>query len=324
MSVREFTVDLDRSPEDRWAFLGSEADSCRRMLKAYVDDLGGLDQFGSILEEYADAHVPPVYLAEMEGIAGLLKVPRSEVLLANLYYDAMIFVLGCTAFAIDTENGPLHARNLDWWSPGTALSDQTLIYRFVRNGTHRFSTISWPGFMGALSGIAPGRFTVTLNAVLSDERPPLALAVTLLLRQVLERAETYDEAVRLLAETTVVSSSLLLVSGTQPGEMCVIERTPTRHRIREPKDGFVVVTNDYRLIDPDKPAINVNELQETSCGRFDRASSLVASTNPSSVKEAITILRDEAVRMKITAQHMVFRANDGLTYVETPSQEPTR
>ena len=154
MSVREFNVDLDRPPEDRWTFLCSEADSCRSMIKAHVEDLGGLDQFGPILEEYANAHVPPVYLAEMEGIAGLLEVPRSEVLLANLYYDAMIFVLGCTAFAIDTENGPLHARNLDWWSPSTTLSDQTQIYRFVKDGVHRFSTISWPGFIGALSGIA--------------------------------------------------------------------------------------------------------------------------------------------------------------------------
>lgn len=50
------------------------------------------------------------------------KVPLDEVVCGNLYYDALKAVLvGCTAFAVDTPTGPLHARNLDWWTENDSL-----------------------------------------------------------------------------------------------------------------------------------------------------------------------------------------------------------
>lgn len=314
MSVPELTVDLDRDPPDRWAVLEPKAEACRTMLAAYVKDLGGLDEFGPLLEQYAEANVPAEHLAEMKAIAEIVGAPEPEVILANLYYDAMSFMLGCTAFAVDTPDGPLHARNLDWWSPSGELSRETIVYTFTRGGEPRFQTVSWPGYVGALSGMAPGRFAVTLNAVLSDEGPQLALPISSLIRDVLDSAESYDEAVRRLSETTVVSSSLLLVTGTEPGEMCIIERTPTRSAIRHPRDGATVVTNDYRLLDSDQPHREVNELQTTSCGRFDRATELLA-TPPSTSDAALEILSDDRVRMTITEQQMSFHARTGQAHV---------
>ncbi len=49
-----------------------------------------------------------------------------------------------------------------------------------------------PGFVGVFSGVAPGRFAVTLNAVLSAEPPQPATPVVLLLRTVLEHAQTFN------------------------------------------------------------------------------------------------------------------------------------
>lgn len=306
MSVPELTIDLDGDPLDRWSVLKPKAETCRKMLAAYVKDLGGLDEFGPLLEQYADAHVPAEHLAEMKAIAEIVEAPEPEVILANLYYDAMSFMLGCTAFAVDTPDGPLHARNLDWWSPSGELSRETIVYTFTRGGELRFQTVSWPGYVGALSGMAPGRFAITLNAVLSDDAPQLALPISSLIRDVLDSAESYDEAVQRLSETTVVSSSLLLVTGTEPGEMCVIERTPTRSAVRHPNNGSIVVTNDYRLIDRDEPKVAVNDLQATSCGRFDRATELIGINSPRSADDALTILSDDHVRMDITEQQMAF------------------
>ena len=324
MVIRTLTIDLDIAPEESWSCLAPMAASCRSMLNTYVADLGGLEAFGPLLEEYAAANVPRPHLAEMKAIAEIVRAPISKVLLANLYYDAMSVMLGCTAFAVDTSEGPLHARNLDWWSPSNALSSETIVYRFVRNGETRFMTVSWPGFNGALSGVALGRFAVTLNAVLSDESPPdvttdqVVPPITSLIRDVLDKSPSYADAVQTLTETPLVSSSLLLVSGTRNGEMCVIERTPSKGVIREASSGFIVVTNDYRLINPDKPVLTTNELQQTSCHRFDRATELITTRQPHTERDAMKVLRDEQVRMTITAQHMTFRARSGHVLVALP------
>jgi len=63
-----------------------------------------------------------------DGFAG------SDVALGNCYYDALKVVLGCTAFAVDTGDEILHARNLDWWTENAALARYTTvcILRVVR------------------------------------------------------------------------------------------------------------------------------------------------------------------------------------------------
>jgi hypothetical protein len=102
-------------------------------------------------------------------------LPVSDVALSNLYYDALKVVLGCTAFAVDAGEATLHARNLDWWTKNAALARYTTVCHFIGGAGGPFTTIGWPGFVGAFSGVAPGRFAITLNAVLSLERAQLVV-----------------------------------------------------------------------------------------------------------------------------------------------------
>ena len=171
MTLPTFHVDLDKPPEERWRGIEAHKQAAEDLLSYYVRDLGGLDQFGDLLMEYRDAYVPPQYAREMRALAELLGRPEPEVLLSNLYYDALKHILGCTAFAVDTDDGPLHARNLDWGTVNEMLSKHTLLVEYARSGKQHFVVAGWPGYAGALSGVAPGRFAVTLNAVLSDDPP---------------------------------------------------------------------------------------------------------------------------------------------------------
>ncbi|MAQ15808.1 MAG: hypothetical protein CMN30_13560 [Sandaracinus sp.] len=166
------------------------------------------------------------------------------------------------------------------------------------------------------SGVAEGRFAITLNAVLSGETPELARSVTMLLREVFEEAQTYDEAVTRLSEGTIACDCLLLVSGVREGEMCVVERTSRRAAIRSPADGLVVVTNDYRAMDV--ATVERSELQATACARYDRALAQALRTVPSDAEAAFAILTDERVKMAITVQHMVMRAATGELHVRLP------
>src|SRR5262249_4764187 len=141
--------------------------AARELLAVYQRDLGLAPQQ---VAEFARPAVRADFWEEMEGVAYVAGVRIEEGACGNLYYDALKPVLvGCTAFAVDTPAGPLHARNLDWWSDNDSLRRHTLQTEFIGAPVGGFATVGWPGFIGAFSGVAAGRFAITLNAVISDE-----------------------------------------------------------------------------------------------------------------------------------------------------------
>ncbi len=314
VTAREQTViiELTQDPLVRWASLRPLASGVRALLHAYRTDLGALASNLELIEHAARTVLSDELRAELTGIAREVDAPLSDVLLGNLYYDLIKVGMGCSAFATDTPDGPLHARNLDWWSPGSLLRDQSLVCDFRRTGVTRFKTIGWPGFAGCLSGLAPGRFAVTLNAVSSGDPVQLAEPVVFLLRRVLDTATDFGHAVELLRDTTIASDCLLLVTGVRRGELVVIERTPTRAAVRGPTNGMLEVTNDYRVLGASKLQ---GELAETTCTRSARVRELLAS----GVTDPWRVLQDDRVRMGITVQHMVLQASTGRCDLRLPS-----
>lgn len=307
-------VDLRESPAVRWRALESFVARARELTDSYVKDLGGTDLFGPMISLYANAHVPAEVRSEIAAVAKLIDRPLTDTLIANLYYDAFRALMGCTAFAVDTPEGVLHARNLDWWTERNILSKHTLVVDFVGAPGGPFSTVGWPGFVGAFSGVAPGRFAITMNAVISDETPSLSTSIALTIRDVFENAKTFDEAVDLLESRTIAADCLLLVTGVEEDERVVVERTSTRSATRRQVGGPLVVTNDYRILDV--TAGEGNELQATACSRFDRA--LYLACGVSDARSAFDVLRDPKVQMEITVQQMVFCAKSGLLEVRLP------
>lgn len=313
----ELTVDLASPPERRWRLSDEQLRHTRELIEVYLRDLGLDADFLDALEASAKSVVPPDYFEELLALAKTVNVAPKQILASNLYYDALKLVWGCTAFAVETEAGPIHARNLDWGTENRLLNVTTLVTRFTNAPAGDFLTVGWPGFVGALSGVAPGRFAVTLNAVLSDDAPAVATPVVFLLRQVLETAVTFDEAVGRLRSTPIASDCLLLVSGPRESEMVVIERTPTRHAVRHASDGAIFVTNDYLTLDADSSAAT-GQLHATSCGRREKICSLVHGRRPSGFAECLDYLADPDVRMPITVQQMAFDPRTGEHLLRIP------
>lgn len=212
----EFTVDLLAPAAQRWPLPPEQLFQARQLVEVYMADLGASPDLLHRIEGWARAVLPEDLLSEMGGLAEQVGVPLVQVLAGNHYYDAVKVRWGCTAFAVETDSGPIHARNLDWWTRDRLLNDATLITRFRNGPCGEFLTIGWPSFVGALSAVAPGRFAITLNAVLSADPPQRALPVLFLLRQVLEKAATFEEAVGLLSSTPIASDCLLLITGPKP------------------------------------------------------------------------------------------------------------
>ena len=310
-------VNLIEPPEKRWLLTVTQKRHALELLNAYKADLGLSNSSTELLPAMARDIVDPLYWIEMESIATQIGEPVESVVISNLYYDVFKSVIGCTAFAVDTPEGPLHARNMDWWTTDGILSRHTTTCHFTGAPAGEFTTIGWPGFVGAFSAIAPGRFAITLNAVLSLEKAVPAMPIVFLIRNTLENAKCFEEAKYLLSETPIPCDCLLLLTGLKAGQLVVIERTPTRHAILDAVNGVISVTNNYQKmltgnVTPD------SELLKTSCSRFKRIQDLVSQRQPISAEACLEHLSDPSVRMTITMQQMVFQASTGKHWLKLP------
>jgi acid ceramidase len=321
--ITEIVIDLRRPPADRWRLTARQLDQARELFRVYQSDLGLGAGTGEFLVSAARHLIREDYWAEMESLAASAGLATHEVVLCNLYYDALKAVLGrpigCTAFALDTDAGVLHARNLDWWTEESALARSTAVCRFTGAPAGEFVTVGWPGFCGAFSGVAAGRFAITLNAVSSDEPTQFAMPVVMLIRSVLENARNFEEAKSILCGSSIPCDCLLLLTGTRWGEMVVIERTPSRHATRSGVDGFVCVTNGYQALEVSSNC-SPSPLLSTWCRRFERASELIQARPPRIAEECFEYLSDSEVRMNITVQQMVFCAATGEHWVRAAAE----
>ncbi len=189
------------------------------------------------------------YLAELEAIAGALGRPGGHLL--NVSYE-----WACTSSASpDPQGGSRLLRVLDWKLDGLG---RNLVVLRQHGPAGLFYNVTWPGFVGVLTAMAPGRFSAAINqpplrsfglplplAWMANKRrlwQSLAVPPAHLLRQVFEQAPTYAEAKRRLCETPLCLPVFFTLSGTAPGEGCVIERVEDRCEVHE---GPAAVANHW-------------------------------------------------------------------------------
>src|SRR5262249_53450256 len=181
------------------------------------------------------------YVADIEAIAAVLGFP-------GIWFLNGCYQWGCTALAREEGGAPWLARTLDWPFPGLGRNLQ--IAR-MRGPAGSFDNVSWPGYVGALTAMAPGRFAASINQAPLKRRTrhpklrPYDMArnamVTWrirdippdhLLRQVFETCNDFGEARQRLETTPIARPVIYTLVGCRPGERCVIERTEDTFRSR--------------------------------------------------------------------------------------------
>lgn len=192
------------------------------------------------------------YIGEIESIVAALGI--SGVWLLNGCYQ-----WGCTTLAREQAGVPWLARTLDWPFPG--LGRHVELAR-MHGPAGEFFHLTWPGYVGALTAMAPGRFAAAINQAPLFRRtrhrylrvydlaanavrtwrevtdiPPDQLS-----RQVFETCRSFAEARRMLETTPVARPVIYSLVGVKAGERCVIERTETGFATRMTE---TVAANDW-------------------------------------------------------------------------------
>jgi hypothetical protein len=154
------------------------------------------------------------------------------------------FEWGCTTGVAPDPGAPgmRMLRTLDW--PFHGVGRRVLVAR-QEGLAGPYLNVTWPGFVGVVTAMAPGRFALAINQAPLVRRGYLPLAADWfanrvrvfrsrhlppahLARQAMESCRSYEEAKELLETTPIALPAFFSLAGAGSREGCVIERTETR------------------------------------------------------------------------------------------------
>ena len=180
------------------------------------------------------------HLAEIDEIAAALGAPGAHFL--NVSYE-----WGCTGGVTAAPGGGCRlVRVLDWPFDGLGAN---LVAARQSGPAGAWINLTWPGFIGCIQGLAPGRFAAALNQAPMNRTTPLmpldwaidrgrlwrsgGLPPAHLLRRVFETCPDYRAARKALCGTPLALPAIFLLAGPGPGQGCLIERLETRAKVFE-------------------------------------------------------------------------------------------
>ncbi|MGH6952622.1 MAG: hypothetical protein ACREGL_00445 [Alphaproteobacteria bacterium] len=222
--------------------LDSEASRAHALVEVAVKRYGRLAvRFADQLSRRWLVRSRNPYLGEIETAAR--RLDRPGVWLLNLSYE-----WACTTRALPDPHGVGNRmlRSLDWALEG--LGGATVVAH-QSGPAGPYYNVTWPGFVGVVTAMAPRRFSAALNqAPWLRPRLPVWLDWTLdrlllwrtgalppahLLRQVFDECRTFAEAKERLRDTPLCLPAIFILSGVQPDEGVVIERLERDSEVHE-------------------------------------------------------------------------------------------
>jgi hypothetical protein len=234
----------------------------------------------------------PMFAEEMRLAAETVAASPVDMMQANISYDLLLGMFGCSTMALATPDGPVLARNMDWLLPDLIARASCV------TATPHGLNASAVGAVGVVSGMSKRGFAVVLNAVIAGKPNKNGFPVMLFLRYLLDEADSFAAAVRMTTETPLATAALITLVGTENRERVCVERLPT---VAAPRwadgDAPLICTNHYRTL-----------AKPETCDRYDylRRCAPALLARPTDA-DLLGLLRDERVLQPITAQHIIAR-----------------
>lgn len=244
-------------------------------------------------------------------------------------------VVGCTSFAVwngDAEDSVLTVgRNFDFYVGDDFAKDKIVCFYNPTKG-HKFMTITWAGFTGAVSGMNMEGLTVTINAAKSQ--PPLASAtpISLVAREILQYASTIDEAFAIAKKRQTFVSESILIGSAKDNRSALIEKSPAKTVLFTPEGNHLICTNHFQSKEFANDELNVKQIKESaSAYRYKRMEELLGQSPAMDISEAAYILRDrfgvgdadiglgneKAVNQLLAHHSVIFQPSKKLAWVST-------
>ncbi|MGD0090512.1 MAG: C45 family peptidase [Planctomycetota bacterium] len=298
-------VDLDLPPAQRYASFPPEALRSGRELLSGI--LAQIPPAALSLAHAVRLKTQGRFQDEAGALAKIHGATWEEVVLANISYDLLLAAMACSTVALPTPDGPVVARNMDWF-PEDLLARASYLLRYEREGETAFVHAGFSASIGVVTGLSAAGFALVLNAVASPEGTNrTGYPVLLFLRKVLEEAAGFDAALGMLLREPLAMSGLITLVGGSNQQRVVIERSPSRHALRWGREReLLLATNHFRVLHaPDQPGSAAE-----ACPRYEQLCKLLSDWDADDVPDdelLLTALNDPGVIQSITAQHVLIR-----------------
>ncbi len=244
-------------------------------------------------------------------------------------------LVGCTSFATwDTlsENRQLIlGRNFDFYV-GDGFAEDKIVGFFRPDSGYGFMTITWGGFLGAVSGMNEQGLSVTINAAKSEVPSGAATPVSLVAREILQYAATIDEACRIAASRKMFVSESFLIGSARDSCAVIIEKTPRQLDLYRSNGKRIICSNHFQSGSLEKlPENQEQEKSSASVYRYQRVQELLDSIPVNSVATTASVLRnryglrgkeigngnEKAVNQLIAHHSVIFSPYDRKVWVST-------
>lgn len=255
-------------------------------------------------------NVPNEYQTEIYGVSQYTSnnfdniAPQYQ---RNLYLHAAhdighalqdLALVGCSSFAAwgeKSESGNLIlGRNFDFYVNDAFAENKIVAFINPKEG-HPFMMVTWPGMIGAVSGMNKEGLTVTINA--SKSKIPLSAKtpISILTREILQYAQNIDEAIAIAKKRKVFVSESIMVGSAQDNKAVLIEVSPKKMDVYDvPNSNQLICSNHFQ-----SDALKNEERNQTQIAnshskyRFDRMQELFAENPKINPKIASEILRNK-------------------------------
>lgn len=245
------------------------------------------------LAAYAASFVPDPYQDQME--------TYQRVVFLNSLYDIMLSferspLVGCTSLVLSgaatADQHVLVGRNFDFEGP-QILDDRKAVFLVFETGRVPYATVSWPGFVGAATGINAAGVAVVVHGARAGEPRRQGSPVTLTVRAVLAEATDTAHALDVVARHDAMVSHLLLLADGH-GEVAVVERAPgVPDHVRRRRNDTLALTNHFEGPLAADPANLEVRRQSSSVPRRQRMDEILENLAPGvTVQRVVEILRD--------------------------------
>ncbi|KAM6927895.1 N-acylethanolamine-hydrolyzing acid amidase-like [Xenentodon cancila] len=227
-------ISLDQDPEVRWTPLLKvfNVDYVKQAAAKIIDSTVPKWVHHAIapVVKSLEYHIPQPYAAEIRGLASQFGGSVSDIIMLNFAYEVSAF---CTSILAQDKNGNVyHGRNLDY--PHAVLRNLTVNVIFLKKGKVAYRGTTFAGYVGLWTGQSPHKFTVSgdkrgtehwwnwwknVVSLLLKGSP-----VSWLVRETLEEAQDFQDAVMRLSKTPIITEVYYIVAGVRAREGVVITR----------------------------------------------------------------------------------------------------
>ena len=205
-------------------------------------------------------------------------------------------LVGCTSFgtwdARSQDSTMIIGRNFDFYVNDDFAVDKIVAFYNPTQG-YKFMTVTWGGFIGAVSGMNEQGLSITINAAKSTLPTGAATPVSLVAREILQYAKNINEAILIAKKRKMFVSESLLIGSANDKKAVVIEKTPTTYDVYDPNSNYIVCTNHFQGKGLVHTKENIEQMNNSaSFYRYNHLMDLLKNNGKNTVQKTVDILRD--------------------------------